>query len=273
MPPQWKHPRFSSRTDLQELQTQMKKAAVVKFSLCVCRPCVLSISVNDAFLFHSFSASLFCMICNGAGCVGSFTWCFTTARHHQVQQKFRRCRPKTDKTARNRYDMLVLHGVEWDCSRLYGVLSMACKNFTSNLPWEQCYAQDTIHPLSFSRTQISTTMTCLLVCEFKVPFKIIASNCIIQYPNWHTAWIRGKRVGLFVEIFRDTLISLRSCVVADCYIMLHSILSTSNWRPVQGKEVAKMATELLKCEASQMLMMRKEEAVHRKTRVTLQVGL
>lgn len=66
---------------------------------------------------------------------------------------------KTDKTARNRYDMLVLHGVEWDCSRLYGVFSMACKNLTSNLPWEQCYAQDMIHPLSFSRTQISTTMT------------------------------------------------------------------------------------------------------------------
>ena len=119
MPPQWKHPRFSSRTDLQELQTQMKKAAVVKFSLCVCRPCVLSISVNDAFLFHSFSASLFCMICNGAGCVGSFTWCFTTARHHQVQQKFRRCRPKTDKTARNRYDMLVLNGIALDSMVFY----------------------------------------------------------------------------------------------------------------------------------------------------------
>ena len=52
-----------------------------------------------------------------------------------------------------------------------------------------------------------------------------------------------------------------------CCRLLHSILSTSNWRPVQGKEVAKMATELLKCEASQMLMMRKEEAVHRITRV------
>ncbi|CAL1129886.1 unnamed protein product [Cladocopium goreaui] len=33
--------------------------------------------------------------------------------------------------------------------------------------------------------------------------------------------------------------------------------------PMQGKEVAKMATELLKCEASQMLMMRKEEVLRR----------
>eukprot|EP00434_Breviolum_minutum_P011793 symbB.v1.2.010408.t1/scaffold657.1/size175864/5 len=33
--------------------------------------------------------------------------------------------------------------------------------------------------------------------------------------------------------------------------------------PLQEKEVVKMATELLKCEASQMLMMRKEEVLRR----------
>jgi TM2 domain-containing membrane protein YozV len=53
------NPCFSSRTDLQELQTQMKKAAVVKFSLCVCRPCVLSMMHSFFTLFqrHCFAWS------------------------------------------------------------------------------------------------------------------------------------------------------------------------------------------------------------------------
>ena len=150
------NPRFSSRTDLQELQTQMKKAAVVKFSFCVCRHMSPMCTVNICQWCIPFSWSAMELDALGhshdslrPGTIRS-SRSFADAGH------------ETDKTARNRYDMLVLHGVEWDCSRLYGVFSMACKNLTSNLPWEQC-------SLSFSRTQISTTMTtvaCLGVSHF-----------------------------------------------------------------------------------------------------------
>ena len=155
MPPQWKHqPVFQQQDGSTRTANANEKGSCCEVQfVCMSPMC----TVNDAFLFHSFSASLFCMICNGAGCVGSFTWFFTTARHHQVQQKFRRCRPKTDKTARNRYDMLVLNGIALDSMVFYPWLAKTLHQIYHGKNVN--YAQDMIHPLSFSRTQISTTMT------------------------------------------------------------------------------------------------------------------
>ena len=85
---------FCSRTDLQELQTQMKKAAVLEFGLCACRTRLLSrmhaaLTVSKR---HCFARSAM-----GAGCVSLWPGTIRSRR------SFADAGHGTDKKARNRH--------------------------------------------------------------------------------------------------------------------------------------------------------------------------